>query len=381
MPMMNHDLDFHAFCLTESGTRLDQFARAIAARVRPGDTVVDLGAGSGILSFLACRAGARRVYAIEAGTSLEFARLLAPRNGFQDRIEFIGKRSTQVVLPERVDAIVGDIHDTFGLLVSGLAAVIDARERFLRPGGALIPCRIDLMAAPMEAPDLYRRTVDVWNQRVLDTDISPLRALAVNQPTATRVEAAQLLAAPIRLGTLDLTSITSLHAGGTAHFVIARDGTLHGVCGCFVTTLSDDVLMGNVPGDSGTTNFAQAFFPVESPVAVAAGDRVTVRIETHDGAAARWQVEVTRAGRSLVRFDHSTLQAQALSIETLRRQADDYRPSLTPLGAMERDLLDRFDGTQSAAELESFLVARSAAVLPSPREAAAFLKQTIERCG
>src|SRR5262245_5502595 len=109
--MMQHELEFHAFCLTDTGSRLDQFARAIAAHIRPGDTVVDLGAGSGILSFLACRAGARRVYAIEAGASLQFARLLATRNGFADRIDFIGGPSTHLVLPERVNAIVGDIHD------------------------------------------------------------------------------------------------------------------------------------------------------------------------------------------------------------------------------------------------------------------------------
>src|SRR5512134_1995909 len=100
--MMNSDLEFHGFCLTDTGSRLDHYAAAIAARVRPGDTVVDLGAGTGILSFLACRAGARRVYAIEAGESLEFARLLAARNGCSDRIEFINKPSTHVVLPERV---------------------------------------------------------------------------------------------------------------------------------------------------------------------------------------------------------------------------------------------------------------------------------------
>ena len=79
-----------------------------------------------------------------------------------------------------------------------------------------------------------------------------------------------------------------------AHVDVTRDGTLHGVCGCFVTTLADGVLMGNVPGESGTTNFAQAFFPIESPVAVRAGDHVAIRLETHDGLAARWQVEVTR---------------------------------------------------------------------------------------
>ena len=376
--MMTRELEFHAFCLTDTGSRLDQFAAAIAARITPGDTVVDLGAGSGILSFLACGAGARRVYAIEAGASLEFARLLAVKNGFTDRIEFIGKPSTQVVLPERVDAIVGDIHDTFGLQASGLAAVIDARERFLRPGGALIPRRIELMAAPMEAPDLYRRTVDVWNQRVHDADMSPLRALAVNQPTAARVGAPQLLAGPQSLATLDLTCVTSLHAGGTAHVVITRDGTLHGVCGCFVTTLSDGVLMGNVPGDSGTTNFAQAFFPVESPTAVAAGDQVAIRIETHDGAAARWQVEVTRAGQSVARFDHSTLHAESLSLETLRRHAGDYRPALTALGAIERELLDRFDG--GAFRGGARVVAhRSIGIGPALRSRSGGVSQTDDR--
>ena len=110
------------------------------------------------LSFLACQAGARRVYAIEAGASLEFARLLAARNGFQDRLEFVDKPSTQVILPERVDVIVGDIHDTFGLQPRGLASFVDARERFLKPGGTLIPCGIQLIVVPVEEPDRYGDT-------------------------------------------------------------------------------------------------------------------------------------------------------------------------------------------------------------------------------
>lgn len=379
--MMNGDLEFHAFCLTETGSRLDQFAAAITARIKPGDTVIDLGAGSGILSFLACRAGARRVYAIEAGESLEFARQLAARNGFVDRIEFIQKPSFDVVLPERVNAIVGDIHDTFGLQQQGLASMIDARDRCLAPGGVIIPCGIRLMAVPIEAPDTYRKAVDVWSRRVHGIDLSPLRSLAVNQPTPARVDRSQLLSEPASLATIDLMRVTQAYAGGAVSCDVVRDGLMHGVCGCFVTTLSDNIDMGNVPGDSGTTNFAQAFFPIESPVAVRQGDRVAIRLETHDGAAARWQVEVTRGVESIARFDHSTLQAMKLSIQTLRKQSNDYRPLLTPLGAVERDLLDRFDGSHSAAELESWLAARSTAVLPSAGGAAAFLKQTIERCG
>jgi len=379
--MTNSDLEFHAFCLTDTGSRLDQFAAAIAARIKPGDTVVDLGAGTGILSFLACRAGARRVYAIEAGESLEFARLLAAPNGFVDRIEFINTPSTQVVLPERVNAIVGDIHDTFGLQARGLDAVVDARERFLAPDGVLVPCSIRLMAVPIEAEDVYRRRMEIWNGRVQGIDLSPMRSLAANQPTAARVDRAQLLAEPAALATLDLMRVTQLHTGGTASCEVMRDGVLHGICGCFVTTLTEGVQMGNVPGDSATTNFAQAYFPVESPVTVRPGDHVAIGLETHDAIAARWQVDVTRNGHSIARFDHSTLHAGGLSMHKLRKHANDYRPALTPLGALERDLLDRFDGMHSAAELESWLAIRSQSVLPSTREATAFLKQTIERCG
>jgi protein arginine N-methyltransferase 1 len=379
--MTNSDLEFHAFCLTDTGSRLDRFAAAIAARIKPGDTVADLGAGSGILSFLACRAGARRVYAIEAGGAIEFGRLLAAHNGFQDRIEFIAKPSTHVILPARVDAIVGDIHDTFGLQRQGLAAMMDARDRWLKPGGMLIPCRIQLMAMPVESPDLYRKTVDVWRSRIHGVDLSPIRSLAVNQPTAWRFARSQLLTEPATLATIDLMRVTHLHVSGTSCSDVIRDGTLHGVCGCFVTTLADVVQVGNIPGESETTNFAQAFLPVESPVAVRAGDRVAIRLETYDGAAMRWQIEVTRNDDSIGRFDHSTLHAESLSIQALRKRADDYRPTLTAVGALERDLLDRFDGTHSAAELESWLAARSGAVLPSALEAAAFLKQTIDRCG
>jgi type I protein arginine methyltransferase len=379
--MTNSDLEFHAFCLTDTGSRLDQFAAAIAAHIRPGDIVVDLGAGTGILSFLACRAGARRVYAIEGGESLEFARLLAVKNGFLDRIEFINKPSTHVVLPERVHAIVGDIHDTFGLQARGLTTMMDARDRFLAPGGVLIPCSIQLMVAPIEAPEIYQKRIEVWNTHVSGIDISPLRTLAANQPGPARVDRSQLLTEPTAFATIDLMHVSDPHAGGAVSCQVTRDGTMHGICGCFVTTLAAGIRMGNVPGDSSTTNFAHAYFPIESPVHVRIADRVAIRFDNHDGTVARWQVEVTRDGRAITRFDHSTLYAKGLSMQSLRKQADDYRPTLTPLGALERDLLDRFDGRHSSAELESWLTTRASPVLPSALEAAAFLKKTIERCG
>jgi hypothetical protein len=260
--------------------------------------------------------------------------------------------------------------------------VIDARDRFLKPGGCLIPASIQLMAAPVEAADVYQRQVDVWRTRVEGIDLAPLRPLAVNQVHATRFAPDQLLAPPDTLARLDLADVTAPYASGrlTAH--ASRDGTLHGVCGCFVTTLVDGVTMSNAPGDSATTNFAQAFFPLSEPAGVSRGDRISIEIATRDGHVVRWRVEVERPGdQPLTRFDHSTFGGLLLSQEALRRLADTYRPVLTRRGAMERALLDRFDGSASSSELRRWLLERYRELLPSEEEAAALLKSTIERCG
>src|ERR1700723_872068 len=78
--------------------RLGAYADAIARAVRPGDVVVDLGCGPGIFALLACRAGAKRVYAIDTGEVIHFARQLAVANGFAERIEFIHGDSRQIQL-------------------------------------------------------------------------------------------------------------------------------------------------------------------------------------------------------------------------------------------------------------------------------------------
>lgn len=86
------------------------FAKAIAATVRPGDVVVDMGTGSGVLAMLAVRAGAKKVYAIEIDRS-NIATLDAVfrANGLEDRIVLIHGDVCKVDLPEKVDVIIGEM--------------------------------------------------------------------------------------------------------------------------------------------------------------------------------------------------------------------------------------------------------------------------------
>ena len=306
-------LQYHAFCLTNTGTRLTQYERAIAAVVRQGDVVLDLGTGSGLLAVLACRAGARRVYAIEASDAVQMGTLLTSTTEFAERIEFVHATSQKVALSEQVDVIVGDIHDTFGFQPGGLASIMDVRDRLLKPGGTLIPQATELMIAPLEAAALYAREIDVWNGCVHGVGLSSIRPFAVSHVHPGRFDSDQLLSPAAAIGTLDLARATSLHFSGSAVTTIHRDGIAHGLCGCFVTTLAGDIRMGNVPGDSSTTNFAQAFFPFDQPVSVAAGDEVSISIDSHDGHIARWRAAISRGGQRHAQFDHSTLNGLLVS--------------------------------------------------------------------
>ena len=142
--------------------RVDGYAAALRRRITPGSVVVDIGTGTGIFALLACELGARRVYAIEPGDVIHLAREMAAANGCADRIEFIQSASTRAAPGEPADVIVSDLRDVLPLFGEHLPAIVDARRRFLAPGGSLIPARDTLWAAPAHAPGLYGRYAGPW---------------------------------------------------------------------------------------------------------------------------------------------------------------------------------------------------------------------------
>jgi SAM-dependent methyltransferase len=317
-------LDFHRFLLAETDVRLDRFRQAIAERVKPGDTVLDLGTGTGILAFLACRAGARRVYAVDNAAVIEWARLMARANGFEDRIVFLGRPSQDIELPEHVDLVVADIFGLCGLYEGGIRSLMDVRDRFLKPGGVMIPKAFEMFVAPVEVPAHYRRHIDCWNSRRHGFDWSAMRQLAVNNRYPVLVKPRALLAEAAVVAAVDVAGVTAAALSGEVCLTVRRTGTMHGLCGWFTSALSDEVALTNRPGAT-TTNYAQAFFPVERPIPLSPGDRVTARVTSYDNLDWRWQIVVERPHQGSVeriaRFDHSTFLGFPLSAASIREAA------------------------------------------------------------
>src|ERR1041385_178808 len=103
--------------------RMNAYVTALRRTVKADSVVVDLGCGPGLFALLACKMGARRVYAIEPDNVIEVARQAAAANGYEDRIEFIQEYSTRVTLPEKADVIISDLRGVLPLFQQHIPAM------------------------------------------------------------------------------------------------------------------------------------------------------------------------------------------------------------------------------------------------------------------
>jgi protein arginine N-methyltransferase 1 len=289
-------LDYHRLLLDDE-PRTIAFREALRRVVKPGDVVVDLGSGSGILSYFAVEAGARKVYAIERGHMADVIALMVRQLGLTDRIEVLHETSAKVELPERGDVLVSEMLGAFALQEQILSIFIDARTRLLTPNARLIPSRFALTAVPVERPADHELHVGSWSKPRYGIDFSVLRAFAANQLFTKDIAPADYLAQPAEIMSVDLTTITETTITGSVSFEAIRAGTLHGFGGWFTATLAEDVMLTNLDA----SHWRQEYFPIDEPLPLTPGMIVTLELQSHDGKAWRWR---GRAGER--EFDQTT---------------------------------------------------------------------------
>ncbi|MFA5941752.1 MAG: methyltransferase domain-containing protein [Sinimarinibacterium sp.] len=154
------------------------FHAALKSVIRPGlTTVLDIGAGTGFLSFLARQLGAKHSTLIEYADTLDLAEQLARRNGI-DGLSFIKGHSSEVRRKVGVDVVVTETLGNFALEEGLLETAVDAR-RFLKPGGAILPARLRQFAAPVFS-DRLQQDIDIWPEVGYALDLEPARTISLN---------------------------------------------------------------------------------------------------------------------------------------------------------------------------------------------------------
>lgn len=277
------------FAMVNDTARNLQFEAALQKLVKPDSVVLDIGAGTGLLSLLAARAGARHVIACEANPVLAgLAREVIKNNGYSDRIRVLNKSSLQIDpdtdFPRhaRPDILVAEVFDTLVIGEGALTTFEHARRYLLAPGATVIPRRASLYGRLIESPRLWR---EGGVGSACGFDISPLNRF---RPDTVVLEAASFsgrpLADDVLLFDFDLSAGHTASGKVRLDIPIRAQGTCHALVYWIRLQLDDAITIDNRPAferDPSANGYCahwyQAARLLVPPVAVEPG--MTLRVE------------------------------------------------------------------------------------------------------
>ncbi len=291
-------LTFHRQLLKDS-VRTKAFREAIQTAVQPGDIVADLGTGTGVLAFFAADAGAKRIYALEVDDIIQTAKLVAHTNKYRN-ITFIQRDSRLVTFQEKLDLIISDCMGYFLYGGNMVSALIDLRERYLKPGGRIIPELISLFLAPIHSPPHYDQHT-FWQQTRYGLNLKNFQSLANNNVYYTIFSEDALIATPAKIDQFNLrqdfsNEMISIHQ----QFTPIRKRPMHGFTAWFDVRLIQDITFSTGPSAPPTV-WKQLYFPISKPIELTTQDTINLQLQllrTDDDRVVcfTWKVQVITAG-------------------------------------------------------------------------------------
>lgn len=311
---MPYDLNSYARMMDDS-TRMDAYSKAISASVKPGDIVLDIGTGCGLMAFLACRAGARRVHAVETDPAIRLARQLSKNNGFDDRIIFHHCSSTSLTLADKADVAISDLRGSFPLFGNHIETLVDVRRRLLREGGILIP-RMDKvwvgLAYDIELAQCLRKP---WLQNPYGLDLSAgydyvLNATYRASPTTTKP-----LPYRSEWGKIDYWNQRDSRVTGTANFSITDDIAFNALQIWFQANLTDSIKYSTAP-EQPSQVYGQTLLPLRETVRARRGELVGLHLDIKKAGEAHvytWETHIQSDGVTRMSATLSSFLSQSLT--------------------------------------------------------------------
>lgn len=269
------------FNMLNDHDRIAAFANAIKTLDLENKTVLDIGAGTGILSMLSAKQGARHVYACEAMLPIaNVANSIVAKNGCQKNITVIPKLSHDLQIgkdiPGRIDVLISETIDC-GFVGEGfLSALAHARQHLLKTDAICVPQHFLLKGGLLSSETIYHlNRVDT----TLGFDVSDFNKFASKSyfPVRLNTWPYSVLSEINTLIDVDLTSASFQPSEKTISFAINQTGELHGVVFWFDVTLVPGIVISNSPQNT-RSHWMQAFACFDKPKWVKRGEKIDLQL-------------------------------------------------------------------------------------------------------
>lgn len=355
-----HFYDFASYCsmLTDQ-KRMDAYVSVLKNSITKDSVVLDLGAGTGFFSMLACKLGAKKVISIEPNALIDLAKEFARQNGCEGKIEFIQKLSTETELEEKADILVSDLHGNFPFFESSIATIIDARKRLLKPGGILIPTSETVFFAAAECEEVYEKNISGYLREFSGIKMNTAQRLLTNRLMNTSRKEMTLLSDRGVFAELDYTSIEETSFSADLSLTIERTGTAHGLRGWFECQVGEGHITTNSL-DNLETVYGAPFLPFDEAVEVEEGDKIEVSLSAafeKGDYTWSWQTKIlNKQQETKAEFRQSTLAGLFISPAQMLKQSEYFVPRLNKDAEIDLFILDKMDGENLLGDIADELL-------------------------
>ncbi|CAL5400171.1 unnamed protein product [Camellia sinensis] len=238
--------------------------------------VLDVGAGTGILSLFCAKAGAKHVYAVECSQMADMAQEIVKVNGFSDVITVLKGKVEEIELPvAQVDIIISEWMGYFLLFENMLNTVLYARDKWLVNNGVVLPDKASLYLTAIEDADYKEDKIEFWNN-VYGFNMSCIKKQSIMEPLVDTVDQKQIVTNCQLLKTMDISKMAPGDASFTAPFklVAERDDYIHALVAYFdVSFTKCHKLTGFSTGPrSRTTHWKQTVLYLEDVLTICEGE-------------------------------------------------------------------------------------------------------------
>ncbi|KAG5407294.1 hypothetical protein IGI04_013413 [Brassica rapa subsp. trilocularis] len=241
--------------------------------------VLDVGAGTGILSLFCAKAGAKHVYAVECSQMADMAKEIVKANGFSDVITVLKGKIEEIELPTpKVDVIISEWMGYFLLFENMLDSVLYARNKWLVDGGIVLPDKASLFLTAIEDSEYKEDKIEFWNS-VYGFDMSCIKKKAMMEPLVDTVDQKQIVTDSRLLKTMDISKMSSGDASFTAPFklVAQRNDYIHALVAYFDVsfTMCHKLLGFSTGPKSRATHWKQTVMYLEDVLTICEGETIT----------------------------------------------------------------------------------------------------------
>lgn len=280
-------IEYHRTLIADKARNEALFAALERVIVKGKSVVADIGAGSGLLGLMASRLGAKEVHLYEASEEVAAVAAGVLKQNRARNCHLYPCRSTDMLDAPQVDVIISETLGNYALEENILETLADALERMLKPGGVVIPSRIQQFACPVTSPRIARE-MDAWRDVGHGLDLETARTMSVNNVYVRVIDPAELLdnaRAAKRWDDIDLTKPQKGTRKGELTWIIERDTWIYGFAYWWTAGLGGDLEISTAP-DAPRTHWEQLYFPLNEPIPAKAGERILLSLRSRSSEEA-----------------------------------------------------------------------------------------------